>query len=324
MNERADPHGSAGRRAVQKRVAAVTRRQHSLITAPQARACGVSADRARRWLRQGVWTTIVPGVYAVSGAPTNWRQRTLAAVLAAGPGAAASHTTAAALFGLSSCPFRAVEITVPRGRSHRSRLAAVHESAFLGPSDITVIDGIPVTRPARTLVDLAGSVSRAVLEDAVDDALVRRLTTLARLERRAAALGGSGRSGSALLRGVLASWTVGEVAEEVAEMRLVRRLVAQGLPAPVLQYEIRDQGGHIVARADAAYPDDKVALELNGFRWHGTPRGYARDQARARRLAALGWLVLPATPVDLAGDGAALAEQVVSARRSVHAAKRGA
>lgn len=308
----------------ERALARLARRQHGLLTLAQLQAAGVSVDQRKRRVRSGRWLAVAPGVVAVAGTAATWRQRTLAAVLAAGPGAVASHTTAAALFGLSCCPFRGVEITVVRGRSHRSRLARVHETLVLPSGDITAIDRIPVTRPARTLVDLAGSVSRSVLEEAVDDALVRRLTTLARLEERAAALAGSGRPGTALLRTVLATWNDGALPEEVAEMRLVRRLVAHGLPAPVRQHTVRDGAGRAVARVDLAYPAERIALELDGFRWHGTPRAHGRDASRRRRLAVVGWIVVPATPVDLAGDGARLAADVAGARAAIHAAGRGA
>lgn len=309
---------------VERRLARVARRQHGLITLEQATAAGISVDAGKRRVRAGRWIRVAPGVVAVAGAPVTWRQRALAAVLAAGPGAVISHTTAAALYGLSGCAFRAVEITVPRGRSHRSRLASVHEATDLPRGDITTVDGIPVTRPARTLVDLAGCLPRAGLEDAVDDALVRRLTTLTRLRVRLDALGGPGRRRSVVLGEILSSWETGRLPDEVAEARLLRRLVAHGLPTPAVQYEVRDPEGRFVARPDLAYPDSRVAVELNGFRWHGTPRGYARDQSRARRLAALGWLVVPATPADLAGPGDELARQVSSALEHASAARKGA
>ena len=55
---------------------------------------------------------------------------------------------------------------MPRGRSHRSALATVHETTRRPRDDVTTIDRVPVTRPARTLVDLAGCVSRTALEEA--------------------------------------------------------------------------------------------------------------------------------------------------------------
>lgn len=298
---------------VERQLSRLARRQHGLVTAAQARAAGMSADSMSWRVRIGLWVRVVPGVFALAGTADTWRRRTMAAVLAAGPGAVASHTTAAALYRLSGCGFKRVEITVAKGRSHRSRLAVVHETTYLPRGDATTIDAIPVTRPARTLVDLAGCVPRGALEEAVDDGLVRRLTTLDRLGRRAETLGAPGRNGTVVLREVLSCWSQGEMPESVAEMRFVRRLVANGLPEPVLQHEVYDAAGRFVARLDLAYPEPRVGLEMNGFRWHATPLGYARDQERLRRLASLGWLVLPATPLDLAADGRELAAQVVAA-----------
>lgn len=302
-------------RNIERQLGRLARGQHGLVTAAQARASGMSADCMRWRVGIGLWVRVVPGVFALAGTADSWRRTTMAAVLAAGPGSVASHTTAAALYGLSGCGFRRVEITVAKGRSHRSRLAVVHESAHLPGGDVTTIAAIPVTRPARTLVDLAGCVPRRVLEEAIDDALVRRLITLGRLTRRAETLGGPGRNGTVVLGQVLSCWEQGDMPESVAEMRFARRLAANGLPKPVLQHEVHDPTGRFVARVDLAYPEARVALEMKGFRWHGTPLRYARDQERERRLAALGWLVLCATPADLAGHGRELAAQVAAARR---------
>lgn len=308
----------------ERQLSKLARRQHGLVTLAQAAAAGVSPEAVRWRVRTGRWNRVTPGVFALAGTADTWRQKTMAAVLAAGPGAVASHTTAAALYDLSCCPFKGVEITVPRRRSPRSKLAVVHTSTRLDSADVASIASIPVTRPARTLVDLAGRVDKTVLGEALDDALIRRLTTLERLKRRAKVLGGTGRDGTTVLRDVLAAWAEGDMPEGVAEMRMVRRLLANGRPKPILQYQVRDPTGRFLARLDAAYPEVRVGVEMNGFRWHGTPGAFARDPARLRRLAALGWLILPCTPVDLAGDGAELAEQVAAAMASSRVAQRGA
>lgn len=308
----------------ERQLSRVARRQHGVVTLEQAIAAGLSAEAVRWRVRVGRWTRVAPAVFALAGTADTWRQRTMAAVLAAGPGAVASHTTAAALYDLSCCPFKRVEITVPRGRSPRSALASVHTSIRLGRIDVASVASIPVTRPARTLVDLATCVDETVLGEAVDDALIRRLTTLERLQGRADALGGPGREGTRVLQEVLAAWVDGDMPDGVAEMRMVRRLVANGQPKPVVQHEVREPNGRFVARLDAAYPEARVGLEMNGFRWHGIPRAFARDPARLRRLAALGWLILPCTPVDLAGDGADLADQVARCRENSRWAQRSA
>ena len=318
------PTGHPAAMETERQLASVARRQHGVVTLGQAIAAGLSPEGVRWRVRVGRWTRVAPGVFALAGTAATWRQRTMAAVLAAGPGAVASHTTAAALYGLSRCPFTGVEVTVPLGRSRRSPLGVVHGSARLDRIDVASVDSIPVTRPPRTLIDLAAAVDKVVLEEALDDALIRRLTTLHQLRQRAQVLGVSGRQGTRLLREALAGWSDGDLAEGVAEMRMVRRLVANGQPKPVLQYEVDDGNGRFVARLDAAYPEVKVGLEMNGFRWHGTPQAFARDPGRLRRLAALGWLILPCTPVDLAGDGAELAGQVAGARENSRLVRKGA
>jgi hypothetical protein len=297
---------------MEKAIGRFARRQHGLVTREQAASVGLSSSAISRRLTGGAWRRVAAGVFAVVTAPATWRQRLLAACLAAGPGAAASHRSAGALFGLSGVSTGAVEITVPRGRSHRSTLAVLHQACDLPPGDITRIDGIPVTRPARTLVDLAAAVSPRVLEEAVDDALCRRLVGLERLDRRAQSLRGRGRAGSAALGNVLATWHDGGLLpQETAEARLFRRLVHAGLPPPERQHEVYAPGtGRFVGRLDLAWPDVRVGFELDGFRWHGSPCAHGRDVARHNGLKALSWTVFQATPTDLTGDSAHLADLI--------------
>src|SRR5688572_28055774 len=132
----------------ERHLAQLARRQHGLVTSAQAEAAGLGKGTHGRRVRTGRWVRVAPGVFALAGTSNTWRQRTMAAVLDAGPGAVASHTTAAALYDLSCCKFDGVEITVPRGRSHRSRMALVHESQRLDRLDVATVDRIPVTRPA--------------------------------------------------------------------------------------------------------------------------------------------------------------------------------
>ena len=277
------------------------------MTLAQACASGMSPDAAERRADIGAWRRVVAGVYALASSPPTWRQRVLAACLATGPGAVASHRTAAALWGLSGCAPGPVHVTIRRHLTHRSAIATVHESRILPPGDVTTIDGIPVTRPARTLVDLAGCVPRRAVE-AVDDALCRRVVTLDRLERRHRALG-RGRRGARTLAAVLCMWQDGSEPHEVAEARLLRRLAHAGLPMPQTQFDVIDRG-RFVARLDLAWPEHKVAVELDGFRWHASPRSFEHDRRRRNHLAVLGWTVLQATPGDLVGDAAHVANLV--------------
>jgi hypothetical protein len=269
-------------------IARLAARQQGLFTHQQVVAAGVTRGLIRHRLGTGRWVLVGPGVYRLAGVPVTWKQRALAACMVAGPGAVVSHRSAAVLWGISGFRPGPLEITVPAGRSNQNALARVHRSSVRGVRR----DGVPVTRPARTLVDLAGTVSGARLEEAVDDVLCRRLCRLDQL----VVLGG--RRGARALRAVLDAWNGDALPEGVAEMRVVRRLLAGGLPQPVRQHEIWVEGV-FVARVDLAYPQDRLAIELDGFRWHAGRGPFRSDRLRRNRLEAAGWRLLEAAPEDV-------------------------
>jgi very-short-patch-repair endonuclease len=283
------------------------RRQYGLVTRPQALAAGLSSSAVDRLVQTGAWLQMAAGVYAPASVPMSWRRQVLAACLAID--GYASHRTAAALWDLSGCRPGNIHVVVAHSRSACSPPAVLHQSRVLPAGDVTTIDRIPVTRPARTLVDLAGCVPRPTLEEAVDDALCRRLVTFDRLDCRHRALR-HGRKGARTLADVLTTWRDGSEPQDVAESRLLRRLRHAGLPAPTTQFDVCTADGRFVARLDAAWPEHKVGIELDGFRWHASPRAFEHDRRRRNHLVHLGWTVFQATPADLTVDGAHLAELV--------------
>src|SRR5207249_2080176 len=141
----------------------------------------------------------------------------------------------------------------------------------------------------RTIIDLAAVISGETLEEALDVALQRRLTSLSRVRWRLADLGRHGRPGIAMLRRLIAARSgVEAVPESVIETRFSRLLRRAGLPAPVRQYHVRDRG-RLVARVDFAYPDARLAIEVEGFRWHSGRARWERDLGRRNELTELGW-----------------------------------
>lgn len=284
-------------------VARLSARQHGLFTRPQAHTTGATDAMIEHRLATGRWVLVARGLYRLAGVPVTWEQRALAACLVSGPGAVVSHRAAAVLWGVSGFRPGRVEITVPAGRSSRNALARVHRS---GEVSREVRDGIPVTRPARTIVDLAGVVGGEVLEGAVDDVLCRRLCRLDELAAPA------GRRGSAALGALLDAWNGDALPDGVAEMRVVRGLLAAGLPQPVRQFEIWS-GGALVARVDLAYPERRLAIELDGFRWHAGRGPFCSDRLRRNRIEAAGWRLLEAAPEDI---GALVAAAGVVLRRA--------
>jgi hypothetical protein len=238
----------------------------------------------------------------------------MTACLAAGPDACASHDTAAVLLALGAGVVHAepIHVTVGRGGSTRGRLPTgvqVHRSRPLTALDRAIVNGIPVTRPARILVDLAGCLRTEALAEVVDDTLVRHKTVTAAsvlsvLERV------QPRAGGPRLRAVLTPWMSGPQPQSPAEMRLLRQLVAAGLPMPKRQYEIFDKTGRFVARADLAYPEARIAIEYLGARHHG-PRATPADERRRNRIIDADWLPISAT-ADIQRDGLPLLVQTLA------------
>jgi very-short-patch-repair endonuclease len=280
-------------------VARLADRQRSLITHRQAVGLGATPSMVRTRVVTGRWIQVARGLYRVNGAPVTWHQRAVGACLLAGPGAVASHRSAAVIWGLSGFRPGRLEITVPPGRSARNALAAVHRSRHLPARDRTTNDRIPVTRPVRTVLDLAGRLTPELMEEAVDDALCRRLATVDALLRRVDECGR--RHGAAVLRTILQAWNTDGTAANVAEMRIVRLILDAGFTGFVPQHEIH-LGGQFVARVDLGHQTAQVAIELDSFRWHAGRGPFRSDRVRGNRIAAAGWTVLRATPED-AADG---------------------
>jgi very-short-patch-repair endonuclease len=284
-------------------------RQHGVFHTRQVRRM-VTPESIRSAARRGRLVRVRPHVFRFAGTPATWRQSVLAAVLVAGDDAVASHTTAAALWGLDGFvagPSRSLHVTVPRGKRPSLDQVQVH-STTLGPGcHRRVVDRIAVTGVARTLCDLDGHVSDHRLARIVDDALMRKAASITVLAEVHAEL----RRGSRRSRGMAriladrgAEW---DDAESPGEARLVRWLVGAGLPRPVQQHAV---DGY---RVDLAYPDHGVFIEYDGFDPHSTRSRFDRDRRRANHLA------LHAGVTLLRFTSASTREEVV---RDVTAARR--
>ncbi len=278
---------------------AIAARQDALLCALQARALGFSESAIRRRVQAGLWGRVLPGVYKVTGAPTTDHQRVWAAVLWAGGGAAVSHASAAWLWGLDG--FRAPprpEVTVPRRRGPSSDLVGVHRTLALPDVDRAEVDGIPVTAPARTVIDVAAQLDGEALEAAVESVFRLGLARDSLLRWRVEELGGTRRPGCGSLLAILDARGQGAAAlESPLEVRTWRVLVRSDVPTPLRQYSIR--GGQRRFRLDFAWPDRKVAVECDGYSAHGGHVAFRRDRRKLAALAALGWLVVPVTWDDV-------------------------
>ncbi|HEX6311583.1 MAG TPA: DUF559 domain-containing protein, partial [Acidimicrobiia bacterium] len=248
----------------------------------------------------------------IVGAVPTWEQAVLAAVLAAGPGAVASHETAAALWGLPGAERSGLEVTTDR--PHCARLVGVRSHrtlAFLAVEHSSRA-GIPLTSVARTLVDLSARWSVKQLGRAADHAQRRGLL---RLEQLRICVGGltpapGRRPGRihALLARRLHGYDPGD---SDLEVRFARALVAGGLPEPVLQHWVRI--GHRRYRIDLAYPDAMVAIEIDGWDTHRSRSAFDADRARANDLVVAGWRVLRFTSSTTDGEAVTVVAEALGA-----------
>lgn len=293
---------------VARQISSAARRQHGLITMQQLIAVGLRPAQTRSWVDTGRLERVHRGVFRLAGAPITREQQLLALVLGAGPGAVASHRAAARHWGVGDSDV--LEAAVVRAR--RSRVAGiVHRSAWLPSWHTTTRRAIPVTVPARTLVDL-GAVQPRAVRSATDRALAAGLCTTAELEAMVDEVARRGRAGVGPLRSVLDDLALGsDVAESVLELRMSRLIRDHGVPAGKLQHVVQLGGGR-TARVDVAWPARRVIAEVDGLSVHGTATALQHDLARQNALVAAGWTVLRFTWHDVVRRPAAVATQLLA------------
>lgn len=274
--------------------------QLCVFTRVQALEAGCREGLIDRRLATGFWVRLHRCVYIRADAPRLPGQDVLAAVLACGAPAAASHRTAACVWGLEgvTSPRRPQVLTVaPRHLCVPG--VVVRRSRTLRRPDIVVVGAVPTTSIPRTLIDLAGELDGDHLEDALDDAIRRGAVRAESLLRRLEKGRTRGVPGVGTLRDLLLVRVGRRVGESRPENALRRLLVKRGLGEPEVQYVVRDGRRRVVARVDLAYPDARIAIEYDGYRYHTGRKRYSRDSWRRVDLEEAGWVVRCFTSSDL-------------------------
>lgn len=268
--------------------------QYGLFTLDQALASGLNRTTVYRRTRLGRYALEHPCVFAFAGLPASWERSVLAACLGAGEEAVASHRSAARLWSLIDPSDDIVEITVPYAQRPRLRGVTVHRSTDLCCEQTTVRRRIPVTNPLRTMVDLAAVLPPNAVEDALDAGLRwPSLFSVRAVEATLRELAGKGRSGTGVLKGILEERVFGNaVSDSELEKRMGKLLRRAGLPKAVFHYAVCTPESLFLAEVDFAYPEIKLAIEVDGFGVHGTPRAMAKDFVRQNGLVPYGWRVL--------------------------------
>jgi predicted transcriptional regulator of viral defense system len=151
---------------------------HGVASRRLLRRRGIAANSIDRMVRTGRLLVLRRGLYQIGPLPAAHAPEA-AAVLGCGPESRVSHTSAAAMHDVlhSNRAHKSVEVTVPRRRRRRVEGVRIHRVRDLIPDEVTTVDGIPVTTPARTLLDIAETLASREVEQALAEALRRRLVT---------------------------------------------------------------------------------------------------------------------------------------------------
>jgi len=293
-------------------LAAVAARQHGLITSHQLGTAGLTRSAIGRWERAGRLRRLVRGLYTVPPYPDSWEQRAHAAVLAGPPGTVVSHRAAAALHEMRG--FRPAQIEVLGHRWHRSHElpdVVVHESLVVDPVDVARVQGIAVTSPVRTIIDLGAVAHPNRIGQALDEARRRGHVDLADVKQRLEELAVQGRNGIAVVR-ELVDIRQGRLLTSTGFEDLFRSIVDEfRLPAPRHQWTVVH--GAFTARLDFAYPEHMVAIEADSEEYHLDLETFHRDRSRQNTLSLLGWTILRYTARHLRHHRGLVARQVTAA-----------
>ena len=285
-------------RALDGAIAELAPKTLGLLTTAQLDALGVTRQQRRTLIRRGVLVPVAPGLVRHAACPTTWKHRVLAAVLAAGEGAAASHMTAAALWRFDGVGAGAVEVTVPHGRRPRGVPGTLHRTLDLPRADVVRRGPVVLTTPSRTFLDIASRLEPRRLEEVLDGAERDGTIWRPHLEWRIHALRCSGRPGIPAVVALLARTEGRPLGDSWLEQEAIRVIVRSGLPTPRAQVRRRTHGGGI-SRVDLFWDGALLVAELAGHSTHATRRQRQGDAERTARLGLTGCRVVQFTYEDV-------------------------
>ena len=281
-------------------IARLAHRQHGLVASRQLSALGFDSAAIDRRLQAGRLHRVRRGVYSVGHTVLSATAQRLAAVLAIGDLALASHITAAALWEIRQSTTTTHHVTTESDQRSRPRLV-VHR-APIHPDDRATHNGVPLTSLARTLVDLGDVVPAVQVRNAFVRAEQLRLIDMTAIDA-ALARASARRRGPHILRELLRGYDPRwEHTRSGLELAMLDLLAARGLPEPEVNAWIDDR-----FMVDFLWPDRQLIIETDGAATHDTPTARRADARRDRALAGLGYRVLRIAAADVPRSGDAVA-----------------
>jgi hypothetical protein len=253
------------------------------------------------------------GAYAVGHSHLSERSRLMAAVLACGKGAVVSHRSAAALLGFLDKGPVVIDVIAPPSRGRKIDGIHLHRVRPPRLEETGSFDAIPCTSPARTLVDLAGTVGEWTLRSAFERAARLEMLDLAAIERSI----DPRRRGMKVLLRLIGEWRGaapllkrrGKLKSPL-EAKVLPLIVRSNLPPPLFNAPVNIADGRI--EVDFLWPDHRFVLEADSRDFHGTAVAFERDRWRDRELMRAGYDVLRVTSLQAEREVEAVAAAVAA------------
>lgn len=278
---------------VEDALAEIAAVQFGAVARKQTRDAGVTTTALNRRIKAGHFSDVTDRVIVATASTDSFERRAMVALLDAGDGAALSHTTGAAEFGIAGFALEPIHVSRPR-RSRREPTAGViwHHPRFLPVSHLVRRpNGLTVTSPTRTLADLAGlpEIHPKRVERAINNAWSSGLTDGRRLTVMAKEWCERGRRGSAFLHEYLDSraidWT--PPASNLAA-RFIQIVVDAGMPEPISEVNIGDNERWL-GRVDCLDPQYRLVAEIDSDRFHAAPLDQQSDADRDATMEVAGF-----------------------------------
>jgi very-short-patch-repair endonuclease len=254
---------------------------------------GVTRNQIAALRREGVIERVLPDTYRMTAVQRSSEQSLRAALLWAGPAAAAAGRSAGALYRLEGVAATLPEIVVPRSHHARSTAVIVSRPERAAALMLRRRWGVRVTGVEPTLVALAAALDGEAFEVACEDARRRQLTSVSSLRSYLERFGASGRDGVAPARALLDEIDPVHPARSALEVKTRRLLVAGGLTNFVREFPLQWNGR--TYRFDFAFERECTILETNGRRRHGDTTDYERDNEKWSVPGRLGYRIVFAT-----------------------------
>ena len=293
-------------------LARLGRDQHGVVARWQMQRAGLSDDVIDGEIARARLHRVFRGVYAYGNPKVGTRGRLRAATLACGDGAVVSHRSAAALMGLVDRGPTAIDVIAPGSRGRR--IPGIHPHNVRRPlvDEVGTFDGIPCTSPARTFVDMAGTVGVRTLRSGFERAAASGLLDLDGIEL---VLERGPRRGAGVLRGLIAEWRPAVAVarqgrlKSPLEAKVLPIVLRGGVPAPRANAPVRLANGKTI-EVDFLWAEQRFVVEADSRSFHGTEAAFERDRWRDRELMRVGYATLRVTHQAAEHEATAIAETI--------------